>query len=110
MKKVLIIGANSAIAKATTRLYAEEQCQLYLIGRDTSALAEQKTDLEIRGAASVDFAPLDVTHFAIHEAVIEPALDTLGHIDIAPHCHGNLPDQTLVRIQTRGRPKKAFKN
>ena len=95
MKTILIIGANSAIAKATARLYAEEQCQLYLLGRDSAALAEQKADLEIRGAHSVDFAPLDVTHFAVHEAVIEQALDTLGHIDIVLICHGSLPDQAL---------------
>ena len=98
MKTVLIIGANSAIAKATARLYAEEQCQLYLLGRDTAALAEQKKDLEIRGATSVDYAPLDVTHFAVHEAVIEQALDTLGHIDIVLLCHGSLPDQALCEI------------
>ena len=98
MKTILIIGANSAIAKATARLYAQEQCQLYLLGRDTATLAEQKADLEIRGAASVDFAPFDATHFAIHEAVIDQALDILGHIDIVLICHGSLPDQSLCEV------------
>lgn len=95
MKTVLIIGANSAIARATARLYAEDQYQIYLLGRDTAVMTKQKTDLEIRGAASVDFAPFDATHFAAHEAMIEQALDTLGHIDLALICHGSLPDQTL---------------
>lgn len=95
MKNILIIGANSAIAKAAARLYAQENCHLYLLGRDTKALAEQKADLEIRGAHAVDYAPLDVTHFAIHEAVIEQAVGILGQIDLALICHGSLPNQAV---------------
>ena len=78
MKNILVIGANSAIAKAVSRLYAEEHCRLYLLARDSALLAQLKQDLEIRGAAEVDFAPLDVTHFSLHEAVLEQALDTLA--------------------------------
>ncbi len=74
MKNILVIGANSAIAKAVSRLYAEEHCRIYLLARDSALLAQQKQDLEIRGAAEVDFAPLDVTHFSLHEAVLEQAL------------------------------------
>ncbi len=93
MKNILVIGANSAIAKAVSRLYAEEHCRIYLLARDSALLAQQKQDLEIRGATEVDFAPLDVTHFSLHEAVLEQALDTLGSIDLAILCHGSLPDQ-----------------
>lgn len=98
LKTILIIGANSAIAKATARLYAEEQAQLFLFARDTKALALQKADLEVRGAACVDYAPLDCTHYAIHEAAIDQALDTLGHIDLVLVCHGSLPDQALCEV------------
>jgi short-subunit dehydrogenase len=95
MKNILIIGANSAIAKAVARACAEEHARLFLQARDSALLAQQKQDLEIRGAATVDFAPLDVTHFSLHEPVLEQALDTLGSIDLAVICHGSLPDQAL---------------
>jgi decaprenylphospho-beta-D-erythro-pentofuranosid-2-ulose 2-reductase len=93
MRNILIIGANSAIAKAVARACAEDHARLFLLARDSALLAQQKQDLEIRGAAAVDFAPLDVTHFSLHEAVLEQALDTLGSIDLAVLCHGSLPDQ-----------------
>lgn len=95
MKNILIIGANSAIAKAVARLYAQEHCRLYLLGRDSAALAEQRQDLLIRGASEVDIAPLDVTHFAIHEAVVDQAVGLLGQLDLVLICHGSLPDQAL---------------
>ncbi|MCP5357989.1 MAG: SDR family oxidoreductase [Pseudomonadales bacterium] len=97
MKNILIIGANSAIAKATARLYAQEHCRLYLLGRDSAALAEQRQDLLIRGASEVDIAPLDVTHFAVHEAVIDQAVGLLGQLDLVLICHGSLPDQELCQ-------------
>ncbi|MCP5343992.1 MAG: SDR family oxidoreductase [Pseudomonadales bacterium] len=97
MKNILIIGANSAIAKATARLYAQENCRLFLLGRDTAALAQQQQDLLIRGASEVNIAPLDVTHFTLHEAAIDQALDLFGQIDLALICHGSLPDQ--IRCQ-----------
>jgi hypothetical protein len=65
------------------------------MGRNSAVMAEHKTDLEIRGAAAVDFTTFDATYFAAHEAMIEQAIDTLGHIDLALICHGSLPDQAL---------------
>ena len=45
--KVLIIGATSAIAKATARLYADRQAELFLIGRNEERLGELLTDLKL---------------------------------------------------------------
>ncbi|OGT70267.1 MAG: short-chain dehydrogenase [Gammaproteobacteria bacterium RIFCSPLOWO2_02_FULL_57_10] len=95
MKNILIIGANSAIAKSVSRLYAEEHCRLYLLARNVEELALQKTDLEIRGASEVDFATFDVNNFGAHDAIIDQVLDSLGSIDLAILCHGSLPDQAL---------------
>lgn len=95
LRKILIIGANSAIAKATARLYAQANDSLFLLGRDVKQLAMLKADLEVRGAASVDFARFDALQFASHEALIEQAVDALGHIDIVLISHGSLPDQSL---------------
>lgn len=95
MKSILIIGANSAIAMATARLYAEQQFKLYLLARDTTPLAAQAADLAVRGASSVAYSALDVTHFDQHEAVIEQAIAELGQIDLILICHGTLPEQAL---------------
>ena len=95
MKTILIIGANSAIAKATARRYAQQKTAFYLMARDAEQLQLQKADLELRGANRVEFAAFDAMDFASHEALIRRALETLGHFDIALICHGSLPDQAL---------------
>lgn len=95
MKNILIIGANSAIAKAAARLYAQEHCRIYLLARNAEQLALQKQDLEIRGATEVDYAVLDVNNFSHHEAAVDRVIDSFGRIDLALLCHGSLPDQVL---------------
>ena len=93
MANILIIGANSAIAKATARLYAKPGNQLYLIGRDEKRLAMLSQDLQARGAAQVDVAILDVSHFDLHLSTIDAVYQTMGSIDIVLIAHGTLPDQ-----------------
>ncbi len=46
-KNILIIGATSAIAKETARLYAQEKARLLLVGRDKTKLEHLKEDLYI---------------------------------------------------------------
>ncbi len=93
MQKVLIIGAQSGIAKALARSYAARHCQLYLVARNENLLQEQKNDLEIRGAKSVEVALLDVNNFSDHAQTINSAKQVLGDIDVALICYGTLPDQ-----------------
>ena len=95
MKNILVIGANSAIAKATARHYAEQKDSLYLLARDPEQLAVQKDDLMVRGATSVECAAFDATDFTSHGPLIAQALETLGHFDIVLVAHGSLPDQAL---------------
>jgi decaprenylphospho-beta-D-erythro-pentofuranosid-2-ulose 2-reductase len=91
--KILIIGATSAIAKATARLYAARHAQLFLIGRNEDLLIELKEDLTIRGAQSVASHVLDLSKQKDHREAIEQARISLEEIDIALLCHGSLPDQ-----------------
>ena len=93
MKNVLVIGANSAIARAVSRLYAEEHCRLFLLSRNAEQLALQKQDLQIRGATEVDYSAFDANNFNVHDAVIDQVLDTFGSIDLVLICHGSLSDQ-----------------
>ena len=93
MRKILIIGATSAIAEAAARIFATRGDALFLIARNAEHLRAVVADLNIRGAARADSATLDVTDFAAHDAVIEKAERDLGGIDIALIAHGTLSDQ-----------------
>lgn len=93
MQKTLIIGATSAIAKATARRFASRGDRLYLLARDPSVLADLANDLRIRGAASVDYAAFEANAFASHQALLETAIAALGGLDTALVAHGTLGDQ-----------------
>ena len=91
--KILIIGANSAIARACARIYANQHAELYLLGRDQLRLDELVADLGIRGAASVAGTVVDLADCESHEAALQKACAALGEIDVALIAHGTLPDQ-----------------
>jgi len=94
MKKILVIGATSAIAQATARLWATQGHRLYLIGRDEARLQTLAGDLKIRGATTVALATLDVNDFDRHGAVLDAATAALGGLDIVLIAHGTLGDQS----------------
>ena len=96
--KILIIGATSAIARATARIYAERGAELFLIGRNEARLNEVVQDLTVRGAGSVGHLMLDLTHQKKHAGAIEQAMEFLESIDVALICHGSLPDQDACEI------------
>jgi decaprenylphospho-beta-D-erythro-pentofuranosid-2-ulose 2-reductase len=93
MKKILVIGATSAIAEATARLWAGQGHRLYLLGRDERRLHAIAADLQVRGAESAHHAVLDVNDFAQHVPVLDAAIGALGGIDIVLVAHGTLADQ-----------------
>lgn len=93
MKKVLIIGATSAIAEAVARRYAARASMLFLVGRNADRLLTIADDLRVRGAKQVDIGLLDVNDMAEHAHVLDQASATLGDIDVALIAHGTLPDQ-----------------
>ncbi|MFK7864809.1 MAG: SDR family oxidoreductase [Pseudohongiellaceae bacterium] len=92
--KILIVGANSAIARATARLYAETGAELFLIARDEERLIEFEKDLQVRGAKVAGILGLDLTKTASHKKAIADAHLKLGNMDLALICHGDLPDQS----------------
>jgi short-subunit dehydrogenase len=92
-KKILIVGATSAIAKEAARLYAGQGDKLYLIGRNEEATKALTADLKVRGASQVSYSVLDLNQFGQHAEVLEKANKSLRGVDIALICHGSLPDQ-----------------
>lgn len=78
MKKILIIGATSAIAEATAKLWAAEGHVFYLIARNKPRLKAISNDLLVRGAKSVRSFSLDINEFSKHEQLIDAAFEYLN--------------------------------
>ena len=111
MKRVLIIGATSAIAEAAARQWATQGAVLFLVGRKTERLQAIAADLQVRGAKLAVTHVMEATDLAAHEPMLVAAEEALGGIDIALIAHGTLPDQkaceasvelTLQEINTNG--------
>lgn len=111
MQKILIIGATSAIAEASARIWAARGAALFLVGRRAERLQAIADDLLVRGAASVGCYALDCCDHAAHAPMLDAALAALGGIDVALIAHGSLPDQracedsveaTLAALDTNG--------
>lgn len=93
MKKVLIVGATSAIAIACARRWASEGATLFLVGRQAERLEQIAADLVARGAKAATSHVLDMNDFDAHQAMLDACVGTLGGIDVALIAHGTLSDQ-----------------
>ena len=96
-EKILVIGATSAIAYATTRYFAKNHAHFYLVARNAEKLDTIKNDLLVRGAASVETQQLDLNELDQHQHMIQAATDTLNGLDIVLISHGTLGDQQLCQ-------------
>ena len=92
-QRVLIVGATSAIAGETARVYAAHGARLFLTGRHAGRLEAVAADLRVRGAAAVEVAILDVTNRQRCVEVAEQAWSAFGGLDVALLAQGVLPEQ-----------------
>ena len=99
MKKILIIGATSAIAAACARLWAAKGSEFFLVARNASKLEQTAADLKARGASCVTVHQMDATDTTAYPAMLEHCMSTLSQIDIALIAHGTLPDQKACETQ-----------
>lgn len=93
MKRVLVIGATSAIAGACARLWAADGARLFLVARDAGKLQAVADDLRVRGAAQVETFVMAAEDTSHHRPMLASAVHTLGQLDVALIAHGTLPDQ-----------------
>ncbi len=100
MKKILIIGATSAIAAATARRYAASGARFCLLGRDPERLAALAADLRVRGASEVDHDTFVAEDLERHPAMLRQAIDLMGGFDLALIAHGVLSDQATCEHDT----------
>ena len=111
MKKILVIGAGSAIAEATARVFAQRGDALFLVGRKADVLESMCADLRVRGAKGAGSHVMDANDFNDHEAMLNVAESALGGLDTVLIAHGTLSDQkaceasvdhTLRELNTNG--------
>ena len=89
-KRVLILGATSAIATEVARAYAAQGARLHLVGRNPKKLGALVASL----GAGVSHEVADFADLAAAESVIDRASEQLGEaIDVALIAHGELGDQ-----------------
>jgi short-subunit dehydrogenase len=94
--KTIILGATSAIAEATARLYAAEGGELLLVGRHAERLVAIAADLRLRGAARVETAARDLADTIGVTAAFGGFVEVLGRVDHVLLAYGVLGDQLCV--------------
>jgi decaprenylphospho-beta-D-erythro-pentofuranosid-2-ulose 2-reductase len=93
VKKILIIGASSAIAEATARIWAQRGDKLFLVARNEERLNVIAEDLKVRGSSGVHSYCMDANNFDQHSSMLDKAFGVLGGIDIVLIAHGTLSNQ-----------------
>ncbi len=91
--RILALGATSAIAEATLRLFAVHGARFFLVARNPEKLAAVAADLKTRGASAVATHCMDLDDTTAHPVMLEAAAESLGVIDMALLAHGVLGDQ-----------------
>jgi decaprenylphospho-beta-D-erythro-pentofuranosid-2-ulose 2-reductase len=93
VKRILIVGATSAIAEATAREFAARGDALFLVARNAAALQAIADDLRLRGASVLGTAVFEARELEAFPALIDAAVLCLGGLDQALIAHGTLSDQ-----------------
>jgi decaprenylphospho-beta-D-erythro-pentofuranosid-2-ulose 2-reductase len=93
LKKIIIIGANSAIAEQCGRLWAARGDSLCLVARNQVRLDTLKNDLIIRGANQVATYTMDVNDYSSHTKMLDYAIKVLDGFDTVFIAHGTLSNQ-----------------
>lgn len=109
MKKILVIGATSAIAEHCARIWAARGDALYLVARNDESLKTIAADLKVRGAVQAQTFCTDLNDMDSHTVLLDAAESALGGIDTVLIAHGTLSNQkgceqsvedTLAEIKT----------
>lgn len=91
--RILVLGATSAIASGVMRPLAEQGARFFLAARNPEKLKAVASDLLTRGASAVFLQVIDLDDTALHQEMLETALQKLGAVDLALLAHGVLGNQ-----------------
>lgn len=97
MRRIVIVGATSAIAEHCARIWnSGEPVELTLVGRDRRRLDLVAKDLQVRNATNT--VEVVVTDF-LDPIAVQRTVDSAavrGPVDIVLVAHGTLPNQAIV--------------
>ncbi|MDE2595174.1 MAG: SDR family NAD(P)-dependent oxidoreductase, partial [Burkholderiales bacterium] len=97
MRKILIVGANSAIAQACARRWAQRGDALFLAARGAPQLLSLVDDLKVRGVKLIGSRVFDANQMQDHAALLADAARALGGLDTILIAHGTLTDQARAQ-------------
>ena len=96
-KRIVILGAASAIAEATARIWAAQGARMLLVGRDAQRLEAIAAHLKTLGAADARVVALDCVR-ADARVELAAMVQSLGGLDILLLAYGALGDQ--IKMET----------
>lgn len=92
-RKILILGALSAMALASARRFAAQGASFVLTGRNDEALEREAADLRARGAVAVSTEALDLANTTDFDGLMARASTKMGGLDTVLVFYGLLGDQ-----------------
>jgi len=96
-ESVLILGATSAIARATAAAFAARGDALYLASRDDEELRRIAADLQLRYGVDVQHSVFDAEATGTHEAFFKSVLETMPDLSGVVLAFGYLGDSMAAR-------------
>lgn len=96
-KPVLILGATSAIARATAGAFAARGNDIYLAGRDMDELPRLAADLKVRHGVEVRYGSFDAEATATHGSFLQHVIDEMSGLGGVVLAFGYLGDQLAAR-------------
>jgi short-subunit dehydrogenase len=97
-RRVLILGATSAIAQETAKLLARDGDRLFLVALETERLEFVARDLAIRSGQEVGRLSADLNDFAGHDAILDEATRALDGLDTLLVAYGVLGDEARSQV------------
>jgi decaprenylphospho-beta-D-erythro-pentofuranosid-2-ulose 2-reductase len=94
---ILILGATSAIARATAAAFAARGASLYLASRDTEELTRIAADLKTRFGVQVRHGAFDAENTESHEAFWQGVLNEMPELTGVVLAFGYLGDPQAAR-------------
>ncbi|MFM7633453.1 MAG: SDR family NAD(P)-dependent oxidoreductase [Betaproteobacteria bacterium] len=91
-KRIVIIGASSAIAEHCARLWAREAADFLLVGRDLARVQRVADDLRVRSPQSA-IQTVDIDFLSADAILVLAEQAAQSAIDIVLIAHGDLPQQ-----------------
>ena len=98
-KRIIVLGALSAIGEATARAFAADHATLLLAGRDKHRLSQVARDLEARGSRQAIAWPLDLASADDKASELARMVAALGGtVDAVLLFYGVLGDQRQAEL------------